>query len=80
MSKDQSVELTGYIAAALIIGAYFIVSFDIANSDSVVYQGMNFAAAVIYVWYAIIRKITPVLIVNLACGTIGAVSIYKIIT
>lgn len=80
MQKSKAVELLGYFGAALLIGAYFLVSFDVVESDSLTYQGLNLLAAIVYGFYAVIRKVTPVLVVQLFWGTIGILAIVRILT
>jgi len=77
MKSEKGLELFGYFGAALLIGAYALISFDIVVSDSLIYQGMNLTAAIVYGIYAIKRKVTPVLVVQLFWGTIGIVAIVK---
>ncbi|GEM_PF-2612077 len=79
MQKAKAVELLGYFGATLLIGAYFLVSFDVVESNSLAYQGMNLLAAIVYGFYAVIRKVTPVLVVQLFWGTIGLVAILRIL-
>lgn len=80
MKSETLLESFGYFGAALLIGAYALLSFDILASNSIGYQTMNLVAALVYGIYAVKRKAYPVLVVQLFWGAIGIVALVKILT
>lgn len=79
MGSEEKLELLGYSGAVLLILAYALLSFKILNNDSLIYQGMNVAAAFIYGFYAVKKPAKPVLVVQIFWGVIGIVAIIKIL-
>jgi hypothetical protein len=57
-------EILGWYGMLAIIGAYFLVSFELVVADSVLYQSLNFTGAVGLLWIAFRKRVTQVVVLN----------------
>lgn len=54
--KERFLESSGYIGASLILAAYFLISFNIINSHSIIYQSMNLIGSLGNLTYYFYKK------------------------
>ena len=73
-------DITGWIGAFVLLGAYLLVSFDLIGAQSIAYQLMNIIGAVGLMILALARRATPSVFVNAIWIIIGLVAIVGIIS
>ena len=57
-------ELLGWYGMLAIIGAYSLLSFELAAADSIVYQGLNLTGAIGLLWIAFRKRVTQMVVLN----------------
>ncbi len=65
------VEITGWLGAALVLGAYLLLSCKKISSESYGYHGMNIAGSMLLGAYAVCKDADASVVVNLVWMLIG---------
>ena len=72
-------EFIGYIGSGLYILAYFLTSQGIYEGDSFAPNFINLVGAVFYFTYSIIKKLVPVLILEIFWGWVAIAALIKLL-
>ena len=76
---DLAIEVTGWIAALLILGAYALITAGKLNGESAIYQGLNAAGAACFVLYLSWKGAWPSVALNVVWFLIGAFALWRIV-
>ena len=76
---DVAIELCGWAAMALILGAYALLTAGRLGPESTVYQGMNVAGAGFFIVYLTSKGAWPSVALNVVWLLIGAVALVRIV-
>lgn len=68
-------ESIGWLGAILVISAYFLVSFNVFSSGSVIFQLINLIGALCLIIISIVKKIKQTLLVNIIWASISIFAI-----
>lgn len=74
----KSIEFVGIVASASVILAYVLISMNILNANSVMYQGLNLLGAVCFVWYTLTKRAWANVFTNALWGVIATVALVRI--
>lgn len=77
--KQKLLQLFGWLGMILILGAYFLVSFDFLSADSIWYQGMNIVGSIGIVFETLSKKDYQPAVLNIAWILIAIISLMKIL-
>lgn len=72
-------DICGWIGAALILGAYVMVSFNALHGEDLTYQIMNIVGSGLMLILAVARSARPSIFVNTVWIIIGLVAIVNLI-
>lgn len=75
--KEWRLELIGVYGMVMILGAYFLTSFNYVLADNLWYQLMNLTGGMAFVHYTLTKKAWASLGVNSVWVIIAAVSLWK---
>lgn len=78
MKKELILEILGWLGVLLFLVAYFLVSFQIAASDSLVYQGMNLVGSIFVIADLFRKKAFYMVVLEVFWGAIALISLLKI--
>jgi hypothetical protein len=76
--KKNKVELMGYSASTMYITAFFLVSQGFISGEKLMFNIMNLIGAIIFMVYAIIKKLIPVLILEIFWGGVAVLALIKL--
>lgn len=76
--KFKSLQIIGWLGATLILGAYFLVSFSVIESGSVMYQLLNLVGAAGIVIETFSKKDYQPMVLNVAWILIAVVAMVKL--
>lgn len=77
--KNLIIEITGWYGTVAIVGAYFLVSFNLIGAENVIYQILNFTGAIGIVLISLYKKAYQPAVLNLIWTVIAIVALFKII-
>ncbi|NBO17820.1 MAG: hypothetical protein EBV03_01070 [Proteobacteria bacterium] len=75
--NDIMVEVVGWVGAALVLGAYGMLSARKLTGDSYAYHYANIVGAALFIFYAIMKTAWATLFVNATWMCIGLFAIYS---
>jgi hypothetical protein len=76
--KFKPLQLIGWLGAILILGAYFLVSFNFIYTNSLLFQGMNILGSLGIVIETFSKKDYQPMALNVAWILIAAVALVKL--
>lgn len=71
-------EIAGWYGAAAIVAAYALVSFEVVESDSALFQTLNLTGALGIVWVSVIKRAWQPAALNVMWAVIAAVALISI--
>jgi len=77
--REKVTEILGWYGVVAVIGAYALLSLNIINSDSLLFQGLNLTGAIVIVIDALEDKNTQPAVLNIIWAIIAIVAIVKIL-
>jgi hypothetical protein len=78
MNKNKFASIFGWIGMILILGAYFLVSYEFVGGESFNYQIINLVGATGLFYNAYYSKSKPLMALNLFWAIIAIIAIIKI--
>jgi len=72
-------ETIGFYGMTMILGAYFLISFDYVLADNVWYQLMNLTGGAAFIYYTMAKRAWASLGVNTVWAIIAAISLWKML-
>lgn len=78
--KSLAVNILGWYGVVAILLAYSLVSIQIIQSDTILYQLLNLTGAIGIIVDSIYKKDKQPMVLNIVWATIAVVAIFKIIT
>lgn len=79
VKNENKIELIGYAGSALYITAFFLVSQGHVDGQGLIFNLMNLTGAVLYLIYASIKKLLPVLILEIFWGATAIYALAKLL-
>lgn len=77
--REKITEILGWYGVLAIIGAYALVSFEVINSSSLLFHGLNLTGAIGIVIDAFVDKNTQPAVLNIIWAIIAVIAIIKIL-
>ena len=77
--KFQKSEIIGWIGTILIVGAYFLLSNNFFDSESLSYQTMNFFGALFLLYAAVKKKSSSLTALQIVWALIALIAIISIL-
>lgn len=77
--KNKVAECAGWYGIVAILGAYFLVSFGVITSDSVVFQLLNATGAVGIIWISVVKRLRQTVVLNAVWLAIALVALAQIL-
>ncbi len=77
MNKKQFISTIGWIGMILILGAYFLVSYNFVLANSINYQIMNLIGAIALFYNASYNKSKPLMALQISWAIIAIIVILK---
>jgi hypothetical protein len=78
VTLDIAIEIVGWIGAALILGAYALLTAGKVDAKSPLYQGMNVVGALGFIANGWWNGAMPSAVLNIIWAGIGLVALWKI--
>jgi len=76
--RKNKIELLGYSGSVLYILAFFLVSQGFVLGEGLIFNLMNLAGAIIYLFYARIKKVLPIFILEIFWGGVAIFALIKL--
>jgi len=77
--REKITEALGWYGVVAVVGAYALLSLDILNSNSLLFQGLNLTGAIGIIIDALEDKNAQPVVLNIIWGIIALVAIVKIL-
>lgn len=77
--KEKITEILGWYGVIAVVGAYALLSLNILNNNSLLFQGLNLTGAIGIIVDAIQDKNTQPAVLNIIWAIIALIAIVKII-
>lgn len=78
MGRTKISEILGWYGAVAIVGAYFLVSFNVIAADSLLYQMLNFTGAMGVVAVSLAKGVQQPAVLNVFWALIALIAIVRI--
>lgn len=75
---DEAHEVAGWLGTLFILTAYFLLSFQVIEAQSLPYQGLNILGALGLIYNGFQRKAYPSVVLNLIWISIGVVALLSL--
>lgn len=79
MNESKLAEVAGWYGIIAILGAYFLVSFGVINSDALVFQILNLTGALGVIWISVVKKLRQTVVLNVIWAVIALTALWRIL-
>lgn len=79
MERSKFAEMAGWYGIVAILGAYFLVSFSVIDSDSALYQLLNLSGALGVIWISVVKGVGQTVVLNIVWALIAIAALLKLL-